>query len=1102
MGFRKLLTTFSLLLLTIVTFGQVTTSSMTGRIKDEKGEGLIGATVKATHVPSGTIYGTVTRADGNYNIPGMRIGGPYKVEISFIGYKTVVLEGISLNLGEAYVINQALNSGQELQTVNIVGEKSTRLGQNKTGASTVINTRQLSTLPTVTRNITDFTRLTPQANGNNFGGRDGRYNNLQVDGANLNNNFGLSNDPLPGGGASPISLDAYDQISVNIAPFDVRQSGFTGAGINAVTKSGTNEFHGSAYSYYRDQSFNGKKVHDYELTLPNTENRIYGGTFGGAIIKNKLFFFVSGEYEKGLAPGITWQPKPDDFTGKLPANMSNTSVGELQKVSNFLINKYGYDPGSFSNFPAFETKNYKILAKIDWNINSVHKLTAKYSHFKGSDMNQVNGSSVPNSTVGNFTVTGPNGTTISASRLPFNRFSNNSMDFNNSTYITDHWSKSASLELNSTFSNKISNQLILTYTKNQDTRKPVGGSLFPTVDIFDGTGKNYISFGTDPFTRNNDLINNIFSVTDNFTYYKDNHTFTAGLTYEYQKVGNMFMPGSSSYYIYNTLQDFMDDKAPAYYATTYSLVPGKPQVYSAELKIGQVGAYIQDNWNVKPNFNLTIGLRADMPIYLEQPLENPAISALSFPDKDGNMKNYNTGKWPKNRILLSPRIGFRWDVMNDKSLIVRGGTGIFTGKIPFVYLTNMPTNSGMYQNQVALNKPADLADIKFSTDPNKYLSKFPTTPSTVAPAGFTLIDPNFRFPQVFRTNIGFDKTLGAGFTFTFDAMYTKDINAVKMRNANLKEPTKNLDANGDNRPFYPSGSDKFVNPKQTTVIVMENTNKGYSMSFTGQVAKTFANGLYGSVAYTFTKAKDVTANPGNQAASIWQSNPTRGTSNALELYNSVYAIPHRIVASVSYRKEYAKHFASTLSLFYEGTSAGTISYVVNGDLNGDGNNAADLLYVYAKGSDVPFVDLVDKNNKVLFTVAQQQAAYDQFLSNSKYLSKRKGQYAERNSALLPWYNRLDARFLQDFFITTKGGTRHTLQLSVDMLNLPNLLNKNWGVRQQVTINNPLSRNSVSTDGKVTYNMNTLGSELLTTPYQDLRTNLSTWGMQLGVKYIF
>ncbi|MFY0254616.1 carboxypeptidase regulatory-like domain-containing protein [Chitinophaga sp. 30R24] len=1095
MGLKKLLATFCLLLISIFTFAQVTTSSMTGSVRDDKGEGLVGATVKATHIPSGTVYGTVTRADGYYTIPGMRIGGPYKVEISYIGFETKVLEGISLSLGEPFVINEKLISGQQLQTVNIVGAQSAKLSLNKTGASTVINNRQLNTLPSVSRSITDFTRLTPQANGNNFGGRDGRYNNLQVDGANLNNNFGLSNDPLPGGGASPISLDAYDQISVNIAPYDVRQSGFTGAGINAVTKSGTNEFHGSAYGYYRDQSFNGKKIHDYTLPVSKTDNRIIGGTFGGAIVKNKLFFFANAEFENSHSPGVAYIPTPSGATPS-GSNMSSTSADSLKKLHDFLLSKYGYEAGSYNDFPALETKNHKILARVDWNINSVHRLTLKYSDFKGSDMTVENATSIPNTTAGGYTVISGTGT-YSNTRLPNNRFGPKSMSFSNSNYGTDHIVRSANLELNSSFSNRMSNQFLLTYTKIRDTRTIPGGQVFPTIDIFNNDGNNYMSTGTDPFTYNNDVINNIFSVTDNYTYYAGKHTITAGLTFEYQKVGNMFMSGSQSYYMYNSLADFMADKPPAFFAYTYSLVPGEPRVYSAELKIGQLGAYIQDEFNVSNNFKLTYGLRADLPIYLQSPLENPTITALKFP----NGAQYNTGEWPKSRILLSPRVGFRWDALGDKSLILRGGTGIFTGKIPFVYLTNMPTNSGMYQNQAIINQPAQLAGLTFNPDPNAYKGLFPVTPDDKnPPKGFTVLDRDFRFPQIWRTNIGIDKALGWGLTASIDAMYTKDINAVRMINVNLLDPTGHLNANGDTRPWYPPGTPKYAFSNVNSAILMKNTSKGHSFNISAQLAKVFSNGFYGSVAYTYTNAKDVTGNPGSQAASIWQSNPNVGTSNAEELYNSQYGIPHRVVANLSYRKEYAKHFASTLSLFYEGMSLGRVSYVVNGDIDGDGNGSTDLMYIYAKGSDVNFIPYTTGGKT--YSAADQAAAYDQFISNSKYLKKHKGEYAGRNGALIPWYNRLDARFLQEFFITTKGGTRHTLQFSVDMTNLPNLLSKNWGVRQQYIINNPLASKGVDANGVVTYNWATSGSSLITTPYQDVRTNYSTWGMQLGAKYSF
>ncbi len=1082
---------------------QVTTSSITGFVKSDKGTPLEGATITAVHQPSGTKYVTISKKDGSFTIPYARVGGPYQITVNFVGYAPKTVDDVTLNLGEPYTTDVALSvSSTELTGVTV--RASGRLAQSKTGASTIFNSRQISTLPTISRSITDFTRLTPQASsGNSFAGRDGRYNNLQIDGANLNNNFGLSTDPQPGGGASPISVDAYDEIAVNIAPYDVRQSGFTGAGLNVITKSGTNTFHGTAYGFYRDQSFNGKHVGDVTLTQTPQKVKVYGGSLGGPIIKNKLFFFVNAEWENKSVPNAnTYVP-----TGSTASGLQSAApVDSLNKFRDFLKSNYGYDAGVYDNRPNYVTKNHKLLGKIDWNISDKQKLVIKYSDFKGSDQSPLNGSSVPNSGAGGFTIEGQS----KLSRLPNNRNSNQSIGFSNSDYGTNHVVKSGTVELNSNFNSRISNQLLFAYTHVDDARFSPGG-IFPTIEIFnaDGTvpgvtqGRNYMSAGTDPFTRNNEVINNIADFTDNFSYFAGKHNLLAGVTYEYQKVGNAFMPGSESYYMYNTLNDFITGAAPAYFSYTYSLVPGQPKVFSANLQLGQLGAYIQDEYNVNTNFKLTYGLRADVPTYLKQPLANSAIDALQFPNESGKMINYSTGKWPNSSVLLSPRVGFRWQVPNNEGLVLRGGTGIFTGKIPFVWLTNMPSNSGVYQNGVVLNSVADLATITFNPDPDAYISKFPSTVTATAPGSFVLIDKKFKFPQVFRTNIGADKSLGNGFNASVDVIYTKDLNAVKMRNANLKAPTGTL-AGEDNRPYYPStqtGSDKYVDPTVGSVIVLENTKKGYSFAATAQISKTFANGFYGSLAYTHTVAKEVSPNPGSQATSAWQSIINKGTPNDIELYNSEYSIPDRIVANISYRKEYANHFASTISLYYEGDDQARYSFVIGGDLNGDQQSSSDLMYIYTKGSDVPFVDFKNSDGSVKYTIAQEQAAYDEFVSHSRYLKKHKGEYAERNSALTPWYNDIDMRFLQDFFIKV-GNTRHTLEFSVDILNLPNLISKNWGIRDLYTINNPLSLKGVDAGGNPTYNLAEFNKALVTQPYEDNVSTSSTWGMQLGLRYKF
>ncbi len=1092
-----------LFLLPMAMTAQVTTGSVTGIIKGPEGKGVEGASITLVHQPSGTRYQNRSMKNGSFTLTGVRVGGPYQLRVEFIGYKPQLVEGFHVMLGESYdvvvTMNESVTALKEF-SVNSVKRKG---ATEKSGASTVFDSRQLATLPSFNRSVTDLTKLTPQSNGSNsFAGRSGYYNNLKVDGANLNNSFGLNTDPLPGGGASPISLDAFSELSVNIAPVDVRQSGFTGAGINAVTKSGTNEFHGTVYGFYRDQTFNGRKAGDVKLDEATASSRkSIGASLGGPIIKNKLFFFVNGEYEVNSGSRIT------NFvaTGSTNSgNVSSTPIDSMAKLATFLKDRYGYDPGAYDNYPTAAKSNYKFLAKVDWNINNHHKLTARYSDFvSNEDPSSINAGSIIGG--GGFVLPG---TSNAISSLPNNRLSNKSMVFSNSVYGFKHIVKTGTLELNSTFG-KISNNLLLTATKVQDTRI-TNSAAFPFVEIFDGTTvpHNYMSFGYEPYSYNNDVINKVYSATDNFTYYTGKHTLTAGVSYEYQLVGNMFMPGAQSYYIFNSLNDFMTEKTPLYYAYAYSMVPGKKAVYSAELKFGLAAAYFQDEIKVNNNLKITLGLRAERPVYIEKALENPAITALTFPDKEGNMTHYN-GQWPNSRTTLSPRIGARWDVLGDKSLILRGSTGIFNGLAPFVWLTNMPTNSGMYQNSVSLknnnaNEASKLNDIKFDPRVDAYANLFPPVAGTSIPSNIVLIDPNFKFPQIFRTDVAIDKNLGRGYSFTLEGLITKDINAIRMRNANLKDPTGM--ANGpDNRPRYVStaGADRYIYPNISSAVVLENTNKGYSYAMTAQLSKAFSKGFYGFIAYTYTKAKDISGNSGSQAYSVWNGNATVGTSNDLELQPSSSVARHRIVSILSYRFEYLKHAATTVSLVYQGAPSSNITYRLNGDLNGDGNNQ-DLMFVPKKASDLTFEQYSATVGGVTYTYTpdQQAAALERFINNSPYLSKRRGQYAERNAAITQWYNDISARFIQEFYLKA-GKSKHTLQFTADINNLPNLLNRFWGIQKGVTTSQPLAFRNYDANGVPVYRMqyNNNGA-LYTTPFQNFYSASSTWSMQLGVRYIF
>ncbi|MDP3393565.1 TonB-dependent receptor domain-containing protein [Sediminibacterium sp.] len=1077
-------------LATLITTAQVTTSSISGVVKTADGQPIEGASLVAVHTPSGTQYSTLAKKGGVFTLPGLRTGGPYTLKITFTGLKVETVNDIYLLLGEPYVINPTLiDESKVLSEVVVNALKKKSSGDKSGGASTVINQRMLSTMPTISRSITDFTRVTPQANGTSFAGRDGRFNNTQVDGANLNNNFGLSSDPLPGGGASPISIDAIEEVSVNIAPFDVRQSGFTGAGINAVTKSGTNTLKGTFYGLYRNQDYNGTNVGDVKLPAQvKSSNKIYGATLGGAIIKNKLFFFGSYENEERSQPGITFSPRGGSGAG----NVSNTSVDSLNKFANHLRTAYGYDPGSFDNFPNFSTKNTKILAKIDWNINNNHKLTLKYSDLTSFNDQQLNGSSVPN----NPTFTPAGGGSIS--RLPNNRFSLNSMSFSNSNYKFKDVVRTGSLELNSSFGGKFSNQFIATFSKIQATRS-IDGGFFPTIDIFNNNGQNYMSAGSDPFTRNNDVKNDVFTVTNNFTYYAGKHTITGGASYEYQSVGNMFMPGSASYYAFNSLNDFITNRAPAAFSYTFSLDPNKPSVYAADLKVGQLGIYAQDEFNVNENFKLTYGIRIDKVLFPEAPLENPNVSALSFPDRNGVPTNFKTSEWPKqNSVYFSPRIGFRYKI-DDENIVVRGGTGLFTGRIPFVYLTNMPGNSQMYQASQAVTNPALLGNFLFNPNPDAYRGSFsPVAGVLPNNANVVLMDKEFRFPQIWRTNIAFDKKLGNGWGLTVEALLTKDINAVIMRNANQRNTNAVISNGDDTRGRFATTADRRVYSNIGSAIILENASKGNSGSFTVQLTKTTQSGFSGMIAYTKSYANELTANPGSQATSTWQSNPTTGTQNDQQLFNSAYVNPDRIITSLSYKLNYGKNLATTFSLFGEIARGNNFSYTYNGDINNDGNNASDLMHI----TYVPnFVAQAASGGNPARSVAEQTAAWQQFVQNSPYLRKNIGKYAGRNEAYLPWVSRFDLRVVQDIF-TNIGNRKHTIQVTADIFNFGNMLFKSSGVRQIVTTAQPLLFRGYDAQGRPTFNLQQQGGQLVTKPWQDNLSLASTWSMQLGVRYIF
>lgn len=1089
---KILLSAFILFTFSLLMNAQITTSSLSGKVVSGE-ETIIGATVLAIHEPSGTQYGTITNVDGRFNIQGMRVGGPYRVEVSFIGYQTSIFTGITLQLGEVYILNATLQESTEaLQEVVVTAYRSVA----KTGTATNISARQLSSLPTINRSITDFTKLSPFAgSSNSFAGRDGRYNNITVDGASLNNSFGLSGNNLPGGDAQPVSLDAIEEISVNVSPFDVKYSSFTGASINAVTKSGNNQFKGSAYTYLRPKSFTGNMVDGIEVPDARSRNsQLYGLTIGGPIIKDKLFFFVNGELENQTFPGIPWRASAD---GKASSeqNISRTTTADLQAMKSFLQSKYAYDPGSYENFDNFTSKNWKVMVRLDWNINRANKLTVRLNAVESKNDQQVNATSAPNPR--------------SSSRYSVDAFA-----FGNSNYKIKNVVTSITGELNSTINSEFSNKLLGTYTHIRDTREELG-SPFPFVDIYkDGT--QYMSFGTELFTPHNDVQNNVLSFVDNATLTLNNHYITVGGSFEKQYFLNSYLRYGYGYYRYASMEDFMNNAKPTTFGITYGY--NGEDASGAELNFGTMSFYAQDEWSISDVFRLTYGLRMDLPIALNSLPSNKAIGDLTFADG----RKIDVSRWPISKWLYSPRVGFRWDVKNDRSVIINGGTGMFTGNLPFVWFTNQPTNSGVLQN--TLDPLTSIPD-GFGFFPNykdalaKFPGTFPSVPAERAPGAICFVDPDFKMPQVWRSSLGADIQLPLNFMLSLNALYTRDIYNVTQVNVNEKAPTDRFNGN-DNRWYYPEQDNRINKGVSSAMMLTNGDEKGYQYSLNAVLTKKFEYGFYGMLSYTYSAAKDLTANPGSSASSAWSSNVAVNSLNDPGLSYSSFAVPHRLVANVSYEIEYLNHLKTTFSLFYTGYNTGRLSYISGltaatppKDLNGDGN-ASDLLYVPASKDELVFADIVSSSKEVTYSKEAQANDFWNYIEGNDYLKSRKGKYVERYGDLKPWINRFDFKVTQDFFANL-AGKRYAVQASLDILNVGNMLNSAWGIYKQSGLANydnirPLRFYGVTDDKRPIYQVyanNTEDFQKKSAWVGDLSTSStlstnSTWSMLLGLKVNF
>ncbi|CAN5389301.1 carboxypeptidase regulatory-like domain-containing protein [soil metagenome] len=1120
---RKILLVVSALMLSasLNLLAQVTTSNLSGSLKDKNGA-IPGANVVAVHGPTGTTYGTVSSADGKFTIANMRVGGPYQITISFIGYKTQTYSDITLLLGETYVLNHILTEeGTQLEELVITGQADQAANIEKNGAVTNITSAQLLSMPTISRGLNDMLRMVPQSSSGStgaFGGGNYRQNNFTIDGSDFNNSFGIGNN-LPGAG-NPISLDALEAVTINITPYDIRQSGFIGSSMNAVTRSGSNTFSGSVFTFFRNQNQQGNEVQkETPFVKQNLSVETYGFRVGGPIIKNKLFFFLNAESSTEVRPGqANFAATPENpYTGT--GNIARPTAAQLDTYSAYLANTYQYETGPYQGYD-FKTTNVKITAKIDWNINEKHRLSVRYSQVENKSPSFVSTSR-----------------TGLGTNAPQTRTSLFALPYKNANYYQENNLYSVAAELNSLFGSKFANTLRLTYTDQNEPRSS-DSRVFPFVDILDGsqpaTSVGTISipvtsFGYEPFTYGNLRKVSTVSVVDNLSWTSGNHGFTVGLQADMTSTKNGFQRAGTSAYTFNSWADFQNGAAPRDFAITYSLLPGYEQAFPT-VKTSQYSVYGQDEIQVSDKLKLTAGLRLDLPMFNEtkEIQTHPLVAGLTFAEG----RKIDTGVLPDSKILFSPRVGFNYDIKGDRSMVLRGGTGVFTGKIPMVWIVAQSGDAGLIQFTQTIPGQTNvlLSNITtFNPDPNAYRPPVQPTPGSAIPSSVSALTKDFAFPQTWKSSLAFDMKLPFGVYGTLEAIFNKDINVARGINPNLVEGAP-LSATGypDNRIIYPNAfTDKYINPltitgqpvatgsatgtSQFQPVVLTNAQQGYYASLTVKLEKPFANGLNAMVAYTRTEQQVIYDGSGDQLLNTWSLTQTVNSPNFAPASFSGFTVPDRFIAAISYRKEYLKHLATSISLFYEGSIQGRYSYTYGGDFNRDGVSGNDLIYIPKSPSEITFATLTTSQGT--WTPTEQSALFFKYIDQDPYLSQHKGQYAERNGAELPWRSQVDIKFAQDIF-TNIGRTKNVLQFTFDIFNIGNLLNKEWGVFKAVNnaaILVPTNTAALTTSGGpaptfriATVNNLPLGDGTAYTlgTFRNVNSIASTYYMQFGFRYSF
>ncbi|MDH3457572.1 MAG: carboxypeptidase regulatory-like domain-containing protein [Gemmatimonadota bacterium] len=1057
----------------------VTTAAMSGIVTDQAGSPLAQAVIVAVHVPSNTRYQTLVRSGGAYNIPNMRVGGPYTVTVRLIGYAQQEQQNIFVSLGQDLRLNfQMAPQAVVLAGLVVTAEEDEILNADRTGAATFISPEQVALLPSIKRSTRDLIRTDPRNDGNYaFGGRNWLYNNISLDGSYFNNSFGLD-DPAPGGqtNAEPVPFDAVEEVQVSIAPFDVRQGGFTGANVNTVTKSGTNQFRGSAYTFYRNESLLGNKVSGSTVIAnPDLTFLQSGASLGGPIIPDKLFFFINGEIERTDDPGTNFVASTGGASG---LGISRVDAAVMGQIRDRMIQEYGYDPGPYEGF-VHETNNNKLLAKLDWNINDKNTFWLRYNYLDAERdlpphpfvLSYANSGRGPNSS---------------------------SLPFQNSGYAINNEVHSIAMELN-TLSSRFANRFFASYNRFRDFRSPFAASgggndgLFPTIEIGEG-GVTYTTVGQEPFSIHNILDTDVLQLTNNFSYFAGRHVLTVGANFErfsffnsfnIFRHGVFFLPYNPTGFggtTFATLADFFNETDPANpnQADFSSFVTPATAPYKGEkISIGQLGFYVQDEVALTDRFSLTAGVRVDFPLYFTDPVANPFSTGLTALDENGNSETVDQASLPGATPLFSPRVGFNLDVTGDRSTQIRGGTGIFTGRVPFVWVGNVISNPGANPNLWA----------PFS---NEGVEQIPTSDDAILQQSFDLnaMDPDFKWPQVWTSDIAIDQRLPGDVLGTVEFIYGKDIHSIYMRNADLVAPVRTL---ADGRPYYGGFGANELNPDGGAgIYVIDNTSEGYNFSVTAQLRKAFTFGLNAQLAYSFTEAKNNLKST-EIASVLWQNQPVQGDPNNPQLAHSEFGQRHRIVGGATYSKAWSDAARTQIGVFLEigqgnrfaGAGGNRYSYIYSGDVNGDGQGGNDLIYIPASESEINLNNPAD------------WAALDAFIEQDKYLSSHRGQIAERFGALNPMYQTVDLRVLQDFAINA-GGNRHGFQLSVDILNVGNLINSDWGVRKVASpaATSPLTLTGFDAGGEPEFDFTGPSETFVDDP-----SVLSRWQIQIGLRYL-